>query len=572
MPKLCFQTAGAIQVGDVVRLQFDSLTNTARVRSVLPDPSFIWTQQSLVQRTTDKFTVNDVACDCDGNVYVLAPLKGNATVGTISLSTIFATPVIIKYDYNGKLLFVASSVVTSADADGGGLTVDCDGTITFDGSFGGTIQFGTLPPLTTTTGNQDAFVVQMSSTGTFLWSVQTQGGNPHSALASDIAGDCVGNTYITGIIQGSAVISFGTFALTPIGTGANLFVAKLNANGTFLWAQQSTTSNNGTVNVSVITNDCQQRVFTTSTILTGNAIFQTPNGSVTISSAAFEDFFVAVSSGLDGQFLRVVQSHASANLPLSRATSNDIASDCRGNVFVTGAFAGVVLVDANILNTSPAQDQSFVVQLNFNLDFVRVCQSTGDANNTSTARSLALDQQGNVFVTGLYHGAGLFFGEQQLATQIMNTLFVAKLTNDLQWVQVIASVGQSSNSLVVGFAASANFQGDIFVGGLLQGISTIGSATVGSVGRDFFVTKVCSDNTIPLLGIAETSTSNGHRICPRFVGVVTAPIYRNLIPGFAYYLDRNKTLVAACECTFCSNNDLRYIGTAISSVSLLLQD
>ncbi len=52
----------------------------------------------------------------------------------------------------------------------------------------------------------------------------------------DMAGDAVGNTYVTGDFAGTAI--FGTVQLTAAGGNRDAFVAKLDPSGNVIWAQR----------------------------------------------------------------------------------------------------------------------------------------------------------------------------------------------------------------------------------------------------------------------------------------------------------------------------------------------
>ena len=70
----------------------------------------------------------------------------------------------------------------------------------------------------------------------FDWIRDTQGGSSTWSSSSDIKTDALGNYYVIGSFRG--VTTFGSVTLTPIWTGAEIFISKFDPSGEFLWARQ----------------------------------------------------------------------------------------------------------------------------------------------------------------------------------------------------------------------------------------------------------------------------------------------------------------------------------------------
>ncbi len=115
---------------------------------------------------------------------------------------------------------------------GDGVAVDMDGNTYITGRFGGntTIGYTNL----TCQGSFDIFVAKLDTDGIWQWA-QSIGGAGDDIIGS-ISVDTDGNVYITGSFNGS--VGFGITNLTSQGY-YDVFVAKLNTNGGWLWVQSA---------------------------------------------------------------------------------------------------------------------------------------------------------------------------------------------------------------------------------------------------------------------------------------------------------------------------------------------
>ena len=82
-------------------------------------------------------------------------------------------------------------------------------------------------------GSGDAFIFKQDSFGNFLWAVRA--GGILSDRVNAVISDSVGNIYIAGQYEGQA--SFGNFTLTGHGNSQEIFLAKLDSAGNFIWAK-----------------------------------------------------------------------------------------------------------------------------------------------------------------------------------------------------------------------------------------------------------------------------------------------------------------------------------------------
>ncbi len=134
------------------------------------------------------------------------------------------------------------------------ITTDASGNVYTIGNFAGTVDFDPGPGSfnLTATSNADVFVSKLDSAGNFIWVKQMEGSD--YAFGISIALDAQRNIYITGGFAGGVDFdpSPAIFALSVIGR-IDVFIAKLDAIGNFIWAKQMgvglTTSTGNSLNV-----------------------------------------------------------------------------------------------------------------------------------------------------------------------------------------------------------------------------------------------------------------------------------------------------------------------------------
>ncbi len=217
------------------------------------------------------------------------------------------------------------------------LAVDTFGNVFTIGDFQGTTDFD---PSTATynlnsAGGWDIFISKLSSSGNFLWAKQFGGTNSDEGYSIGV--DATGNCYSTGYFKGVADFDPGinNYYLTAAGTGADIFVSKLDSAGKFKWAK-----NYGDVNFdegNAIAVDALGNNFTTG-IFQGTADFNPGPDTLYLSSAGgSEDIFI---SKLD----------SAGNLvwagEIGEAIDDDggwaIALDPSGNIYASGLFNDTV--------------------------------------------------------------------------------------------------------------------------------------------------------------------------------------------------------------------------------------
>lgn len=120
---------------------------------------------------------------------------------------------------------------------GNSVAVDADGNMYVAGNFSETAEFGALS--VTSAGDQDGFIVKYNDQGVEQWARRVGGTGVDNINGISISGTDI---YITGSFNGTAnfntPFSFVNNNLTSAGS-TDIFVAKFNTSGTFLWTRRA---------------------------------------------------------------------------------------------------------------------------------------------------------------------------------------------------------------------------------------------------------------------------------------------------------------------------------------------
>jgi hypothetical protein len=447
---------------------------------------------------------NSIAVDTNGNSYVTGSFSGSATFGTTTLTSYhFQDIFVAKLDSNGNWLW-AQQAGGRTDDKGYGIAVDANGNSYVTGSFGSSATFGTTT-LTISGDYYDIFVAKLDSNGNWLWAKQAGGTGEHYSYG--IAVDANGNSYVTGYFWSSA--TFGTTTLTSIGLN-DTFVAKLDSNGNWLWAKQAGGTNYD-YGYSIAVDS------TGNSYVTGGFEESATFGTTTLTNSGNIDIFVTKLDS-NGSWLWAKQAGGTGWF-----TGHSIVVDANGNSYVTGVFSGSATFGTTTLTSYLFQD-ILVAKLDSNGNWLWANQASGASSDMGY--SIAVDADDNSYVTGYFEQSATF-GNISLPSSGDKDIFVAKLDNYGNWLWA-KKVGNSNvdegNSIVV----DAN--GNSYVTGYFRESATFGSTTLTSSGyQDIFVAKLGTGNSI---NVPDIISFNGIRsIYPNPFNPLTTIDYEISMPA-----------------------------------------
>jgi gliding motility-associated-like protein len=285
-----------------------------------------------------------------------------------------------------------------------------------------------------------------------------QAGNTGVDEALDISSDANNNNYTIGYF--SNAISFGGTTLTSYGIN-DCYVTKSDVNGAYVWAIKL-----GGTNV--------DKGLSIKTDAEGNSVI-----CGLYSATATFGLFTIISQGLQDGFIAKISTTGIVLWVKSvGGAENDIANavnfDNDGNVIVTGQFKGTAqfggtqLVSAIDPVTLTSSIDIFTFKLNSTGEALWAKQ--GKAKYTDRGIDVALDNSGNVYVTGQFSDTIMF--DQTYNNVASNSIFLVKYNSSgaEQWFRRIGgstlnvvsgiAIDDSDNILLTGdFAGAVTFFG-----------------------------------------------------------------------------------------------------------------
>ena len=314
-------------------------------------------------------------------------------------------------------------------------------------------------------------VLEVRSLLTAGWVTAISG--PSSEIISDLTGDAAGDTYVTGTFR-SQQSMFGSIALTGDGLG-DIFVARQNANGQYLWATKAGNPSSGNDQGLGVATDAAGNVFITG-YFEGTAQF----GTQTLRSAGGYDVFIAKLDGSNGQFLWAKQRGGSGY-----DQGNAITIDSNGNVLVSGgADAG----SASFLTP-------VVFVSKFTTDGLEQWTSTATGAMNGALHSVAVDAAGDVYAAGAFNGTAEFPTGTLVSTAYVAPVvssssnpLITKLDRDGHWLWARRVAGDTSGSVR---GATIGPDGQLYVSGHFEGTVNFDSTALTSSGStDGFMGRV----------------------------------------------------------------------------------
>jgi hypothetical protein len=433
--------------------------------------NFVWAKR-LGGNSTD--VGYGVAVDASGNSYITGSFIGTGdfdpgpgtaflNAGSFQNSNIF----LAKYDAAGNYVW-AKNMGGSGIDKGIAVKIDALGNSYLTGQFTATADFdpGTGTAKLTAAAGNDIFLSKYDASGNYIWANSISGSNED--IIWSLALDASGNSYITG--QFGDVVDFdpgaGTQNLTA--SGLDIFVAKYNASGNYVWAKgMGGTGNDNGYAVAV---DASGNSYITG-YFSGTADLDPGAGVQNIISTGYNDIFLAKYDAL-GNYVWA-KSIGGAN----NDQGAGLAIDAAGNSYVTGFYTGPFPVDfdpaagtQNLL--TPSGTDIFVAKYDGAGNYVWAKGIGGTFPDEGTY--VAIDASGRIYSAGVF-GATVDFdpGAGTVSfTAGLNTVsgFVLQLNNAGNYVWAKAIGGFSSlGSYEQGDGIKVDASGNSYVTGYFAG-------------------------------------------------------------------------------------------------------
>jgi len=388
-----------------------------------------------------------------------------------------------------------------------GIASDVDGNFFIAGEFENVIDAdpGEGTHILTSNGYYDAFIAKFNSSGELVWAKSM--GEEDDDRAYSIEVDQEGNIYTLGYFQGTMDFDpgAGIFNMTAGGT-SDLFLAKLDKDGNFIWAKQIRGVSSGpTVGASIRRNRTLIIDSLSNPIIVGSFYGTTdldPSASVhTLTATGFMDVFILkLNSEGDYQWAKQL-----GGTGLADGYSG--AADKDNNVYIAGLFQGTVDFDPGNNSFEMTADgigssgnEGYLVKLDASGNLVWAKQMGG------ISEVMVLDPSGNnVYVSGIFvETVDVNPGTDVFTLTAKNAdVFTTKLTAEGNFVWSKQIKGTLSSSTFT-YDLGVDYNSNVYILGMAN--STVdfdpGTEIYNSTGS--FISKLNSDGNFVYVNSYDT--------------------------------------------------------------------
>ncbi len=395
-----------------------------------PDGNLIWVRQI---GGPDVEQGNEIAVDARGHVVLTGYFAGTVDfdpgAGTSNLTASGGYDAfILKLDANGDLRWARQGGGAEGDS-AGGLSIDPAGNIYVCGEYRGAADFnaGAGNGQLSSAGESDIYVLKLNPAGGFIW-VRSIGGTKVETV-DDLVVDPNGWVYTMGVFRNIADFDPGpgTANLSTIGVYANLFVQKMDTDGTFVWVKQVGGTHfqyGNSIKVDALGNLNMSGTFSET------ADFDPGPLTSNLTANGYDTFILKWTS--EGNLVWVRQIVGSGNLT---DVGESLVVDGSGDVYVAGTFSQTADFNPGpaVQNLSAAggSDDAFILKLDVYGDLIWAKRfgSTGQ----DRALSIATDPNGNIYTAGRFSGTvdfDPFAGVSNVVSAGNQDIFVQKLSQN----------------------------------------------------------------------------------------------------------------------------------------------
>jgi hypothetical protein len=335
--------------------------------------------------------------------------------------------------------------------------------------------------------SNDFYISKLDANGKFVWAKRIR--NAGHLEVSAIVADDSGNVFVAGSFGGMADFDPDVAEKYLFAEGENVFILKLDAAGTYVWARQM----GGYDDVRdeawayAIARDQQGNIFTTG-VFSNTVDFDPGPAKYDISDVDNGDVFI---SKLDrnGNFV-----WAKTVGTTSRDYGVAIATDIHGSVYATGRFQSGMDMDPGpgTFNLQSKFDDFFILKLNSAGNFAWAKSMGGNAQDY--VKDLAVDANGLVVTTGAFQDTADFdpgAGTYKLVSKGFFDIFISALdtAGNFKWARSMAGTDRAEGSSV-GMDGSGNVYTTGFFTGTVDLDPGLANNTVISKKLDIFISKL----------------------------------------------------------------------------------
>lgn len=477
----------------------------------------------------DQKSVSGVVTDALGNSYIAGGFSGTNVdfdpgPGVVNLTPGGYDTYVLKLDAMGNFVwvkqFTAANLSTGAEISG--IVTDALGNVYVTGSFGsfdvdpGIMDFDPDAGVTNLTNGGsmytfDVFVVKLNTNGALEWARQM--GGAENDQSTCIGLDDNGNVLVAGHFTTTADFDpgIGVDNLTAISGNGDVFMAKLDNNGDYVWGKHI----GGTepTRVKSITADAAGNVYTMGTFqatvdFDPNAGTQNLVTTLSPLGWSIQNMFI---SKLDanGDYVMATKIGEPQNINSQWINPTAMTVDAWGNIYATGQFSDTVDFDpgagtANLVTAATGTGDAFIAKYNTAGDYVWAKSFGGFSEEVGWR--VETDGHGDVYTVGKFASPVDFDPSDTSLFEIIpatpqGAIFLSKLdsTGNFVWAKSI-DAGSGSLAASTIFLSLASADSSICISSDFNGTVDFdpgtGTANITALNGDVFVVKLANCSPI----------------------------------------------------------------------------
>jgi hypothetical protein len=430
----------------------------------------------------------EITTDKDGNVYQAGIFTGVVDFdGTVLYSNGGLDIFLAKYDPDGNILW-AFSIGGPGDDIANGVGVYKDDYVYITGSYSLSVDFdpGLGTELLVSGGDDDIFVAAYDENGDFEWA------NGYGGIESDVA-------YGLDVEKSGNIVVVGSFRQTVNFDGENLtsggeddiFVANFDDDGDLDWVESFGSTAALSDRAFDVSADHKGKIFVVGEFQ-GSVDFEPGNNQEIRTSLGSTDVFLLELK--KNAKLKDVTTFGSAGT--ERATKID--GNKNANRFaITGTFDQAINLGGGGGLTTGGDDDIFVAVFDKNQN-LQWASAYGSSPDNEAPGDLALDDNGNLFLTGKFNGT-IDLGGGGLTTGGDDDIFAAKLdpAGSHVWSAKYGSTGHD-----YAFGVCVDPDQDVLITGCFSTAVNFGGGGLTTGGDDdIFIFKEGPDSTGSLTNV-----------------------------------------------------------------------
>jgi hypothetical protein len=253
-------------------------------------------------------------------------------------------------------------------------------------------------------------VAKYDSSGNVLWAKGA--GGLGESKAYDVTADASGNVYVTGEFN-SNYITFDSDTLDCVLNGKSIFLVKYDPSGNVVWARSAGEATGHPLSNKVIV-DPSGAVYI-------SGYFESPTitfGSVVLSNAGFQDIFIAKYDANGNVIWAKREGYTGLEITYG------MTSDPAGNTYITGFYGQFTGIFGNDTLSSAGSADVFIAK--YDPAGNELWAKSGGGVGQDVGKSVAVSDNGNVYVTGYFWSPSVTFGSFTLTGTGTNNTFLVK--------------------------------------------------------------------------------------------------------------------------------------------------